>query len=71
MTDQIILRPSAARLACRRAADTIAAFHPSQWLGWLLYIAEILQGQTDSTQYENMLRAMVSSIERRLNEGEW
>jgi hypothetical protein len=54
-----------------RMAATIAALPAQQWPGWLKYILELLDGQTDPEFYEWSLERLGQEIAARLKMGRW
>jgi hypothetical protein len=54
-----------------RMAVTIAVLPVQQWPGWIKYILELLDGQTDPGFYGWFLERLDKEIAARLKEGRW
>lgn len=58
-------------IALNEAADALALFPIREWPGWLTFILEDLQDETNDEHYIEFLRSLRGAIDTQLEDGRW
>ena len=59
------------RATLNHAGDQIAALPSDRWCGWICYLLNVLNTDTDQEDFSTFLQTLRDHITERLAEGRW